>query len=411
MLWTLEKAYCRGYHYFMKPAVAFLPFPEPELLSGAGSVRKLPENVKAKGITNVFVVTDKGVVAAGLVQGLCKALKQAGISYTMYDDVQPNPTIQNVEDGRKLYVANGCEGIIAVGGGSPMDCAKIIGARVKNPGLSVRAMKGMFKLSVLKLPPIPWKLPPFFAVPTTAGTGSETTVAAVIADPSTHEKFAVVDLLLMPTVAVLDPEMTLGLPPHITAATGMDALTHAVEAYIGLHATKFTDENAEKATRLIFDNLEKVYANGADLERRNNMALASFYAGAAFTRASVGYVHAIAHNMGGMYGVPHGLANAIILPPVLEFCCAEAESRLAQLARAGGIGSASDSDATLSNRFIEKIKSMNHNMGIPTTIRELKESDIPLIAERAIREAHPVYPVPRLMTREECEELIRTLLP
>jgi alcohol dehydrogenase class IV len=264
-------------------------------------------------------------------------------------------------------------------------------------------MKGKFKVRK--------KLPPLFAVPTTAGTGSETTVAAVISDPEAHEKFGVADLKLVPIIAVLDPELMLGLPPHITSATGMDAFTHAIEAYIGWFGTKYTNENAERATKIIVEDLEKVYQDGSDLERRNNMALASFYGGSAFTRAYVGYVHAIAHNMGGLYGVPHGLANAIILPHVLRFCRAEAEHKLASLARAGGIGKASDSDEELSYRFIEKIESMNRNMNIPTTIKELQQKDIPLIAERALKEGNPDYPVPRLMNRKECEALVRKLLP
>jgi alcohol dehydrogenase class IV len=264
-------------------------------------------------------------------------------------------------------------------------------------------MRGLFKVRK--------ELPPLLAVPTTAGTGSETTGAAVISDPETHEKFAAADLKLVPPIAVLDPELMLGLPPHITSATGMDALTHAIEAYIGNQGTKFTNENAEKATRIIFENLEEVYRDGSNLEKRNNMALASFYAGAAFTRASVGYVHAIAHNMGGLYGVPHGLANAIILPHVLRFCRKEAEQKLARLARAGGIGKESDADEELSCRFIEKIEAMNRNMNIPSTIKELQEKDIPLIAERALEEGNPLYPVPRIMNREECETLVRQMLP
>jgi alcohol dehydrogenase class IV len=364
---------------------------------------RLPETIQSQGIDHVFVVTDKGLMAAGIVQRLLNALEENRISFTLYDEVQPNPTIQNVENGVKLYLANPCKGIVALGGGSPMDCAKLIGARVTNPKRSVHAMKGLFKVRK--------RLPPLFAVPTTAGTGSETTVAAVISDPETHEKFAAVDLKLVPLIAVLDPELMLGLPPHITAATGMDALTHAIEAYIGGYGTKFTNEHAEKATRIIFEDLEDVYKDGSSLEKRNNMALASFYAGSAFTRAYVGYVHGIAHNMGGLYGVPHGLANAIILPHVLRFCRQEAEEKLACLARAGGVGGESDSDEVLSYRFIEQIETMNRNMNIPTTIKELQEKDIPLIAERALKEANPDYPVPRIMNRRECEALVRKLLP
>lgn len=400
---TYQNLRYRTQHKVMKYAGMFLPFPVPDLLQGPGSVRKLAKRIQADGRRQVLVVTDNILMKLQLPEEFLKSLEESGVGYTVYSDVQPNPTIENVEDGVRAYRENKCDGIVAFGGGSPMDCAKIIGARVANWLIPVRWMKGNFKVVI---PP-----PRLYAIPTTAGTGSETTVAAVITDADTHEKFAINDLKLVPKVAVLDPELMVGLPPHITSTTGMDALTHAVEAYIGLNGNPFTDENAEKATRLIFDNLEIAYRNGSDLQARNNMALASFYAGSAFTRAYIGYVHAIAHNMGGLYGVPHGLANAIILPYVLEFCREEAGQKLAKLAVAGGIGKHGESVEVLSKRFIEKVKALNKNMEIPTFIKELKEKDIPLIAKRALDEAHPDYPVPRIMTREECEELIGMLLP
>ena len=191
----------------------------------------------------------------------------------------------------------------------------------------------------------------------------------------------------------------------------MDALTHAVEAYIGINGTAYTDEKSEACTRLVFDSLEKAYNDGTDIKARTDMALASFYGGAAFTRVYVGYVHAIAHNMGGLYGVPHGLANAIILPHVLEFSRQAAQVKLAALAVAGGIGTQDQSEEELSRLFIDKVKSLNEAMGIPSTIEQLKEEDIPLIAKRALEEAHPEYPVPRIMTLGECEGLVRGLLP
>ncbi|HMA85709.1 MAG TPA: iron-containing alcohol dehydrogenase [Desulfosalsimonadaceae bacterium] len=403
MIWTLKKKAYRAQHGVMKVVAGVFPFPVPALLTGPGSVGQLAENIKIRGLKHVLVVTDRILMDLKLPEGLLSALSENGVEYTIFDEVKPNPTIENVEEGRKLYKENKCDGIIGFGGGSPIDCAKIIGARISNPYLSVRRMKGMFRVFL--------PIPPFFAVPTTAGTGSETTIAAVITDADTHEKFAVNDFKLIPKIAVLDPELMAGLPPHITATTGMDALTHAVEAYIGVNGNKFTDENAEKATELIFENLETAYKDGSNLDARNNMALASFYAGTAFTRAYVGYVHAIAHNMGGLYGVAHGLANAIILPYVLEFCRKDAEQKLARLAIAGGIGTEEESAEALSHRFIEKIKTMNKDMGLPDDIKELKEEDIPLIAKRALDEAHPDYPVPRIMTRQECEDLIRKLLP
>jgi alcohol dehydrogenase class IV len=400
---TLKIGYFRVYQFAFKIAAQVLPFPEPELLTEPGSVRLLAEKIRAKGPRHVLVVTDRVLMDLKLPQGMLDSLEEHGVRYTVFDEVQPNPTIDNVEAGRQIYQERGCDGIVAFGGGSPIDCAKVIGARIANPYLSVRMMKGIFRVI--------FKIPPFFCVPTTAGTGSEITIAAVITDAETHEKFAVNDLRLLPEIAVLDPELTAGLPPHITSTTGMDALTHAVEAYIGLNGFAFTDESAEKATRLIFDNLEEAYENGSNLEARANMALASYHAGAAFTRAYVGYVHAIAHNMGGLYGVPHGLANAVILPYVLRFCRREAQSKLAALAVVGGIGQQGESEEALSYRFIEHVEGMNERMKIPTYIEELRASDIPLIAERALAEAHPDYPVPRIMTRQECEALVAQLLP
>lgn len=402
MIETLSRTFFRGYQAVFKVAIPLLPYPVPDLLTGPGSVQKLASVIEKQGLKQMLIVTDKGLTGIGLLDGLYESLKASGIGFVVFDDVQPNPSIQNIEDGFKLYRDNSCDSIIAFGGGSPMDCAKVIGARVVKPKKPVAKLRGKFK--ILK------SLPPLFAVPTTAGTGSETTVAAVISDPVEHEKFAILDLSLVPDYAVLDPELMVGLPPHITSTTGMDALTHAVEAYIGWQGTRFTNDNAEKATRLIFDNLEAVYKDGSDLEKRNNMALASYYAGTAFTRAQIGYVHAIAHNIGGLYGVPHGLANAVILPYVLEFSRDAAEKKLAALARAGGIGTAEESDEVLSFRFIEKIKSMNQNMEIPTGIKELQEKDIPLIVKRAFKEAHPDYPVPKFMNRKQCEELVRKLL-
>jgi alcohol dehydrogenase class IV len=368
----------------MKAVTAVMPLPVPELLTGRGSARTLPKSLKTRKIDNVLVVTDKGLTALGLAAGLYEALAENQIAHTVFDEVQPNPTIQDVENGLRVYVANQCQAIIAFGGGSPMDCAKVVAARFANPGRSVHQMRGMFKVRR--------KLPPLFAIPTTAGTGSETTVAALVSDPQTHEKFAIIDPALVPLVAVLDPELMLALPPPLTAATGMDALTHAVEAYIGLHGSRFTDQNAEKATRIIFGDLEDLYRDGSDPEKRMNMALASFYAGSAFTRASVGYVHALAHNMGGLYGVPHGMANAIILPHVLAFSRKEAEGKMARLARSAGLEENRSTDEELSFRFIERVKAMNQAMNIRRPSRA-SGRDIPLIAKRP-QGRQPFYPYP-----------------
>lgn len=388
----------RTYQTVYKGAMSFLNWDEPSLLKGEGAVKKLPALIKSKGIDNVLIVTDKGLMGLGLLNGMLEEMDKNGVKYTIYDGVQPNPTIDNIEEARRAYLKNGCKGIVAFGGGSPMDCAKAAGARVTNPNKSVVAMRGQLK--------IVHKLPPFFAVPTTAGTGSEVTLAAVVSNPETHEKNAINDPKLRPKYAVLDPELTLGLPPHITSTTGMDALTHAVEAYIGRSNVKSTEKYAEDATRLIFENLEKVYENGKDVEARENMLMASYWAGMAFTRAYVGYVHAIAHNLGGVYGTPHGLANAVILPYVLEYFGESAYERLARLADVAGITEAGMSDEEKAKLFIKKIKEMNENMNIPEHFEFIEDKDIPLIVERALKEANPLYPVPKIMDEKDCREVI-----
>ncbi len=398
----MYEAYCRAYQATFRLAVNVLDWSEPKLIKGEGAVKKLPAKIKELGYTNVLVVTDKGLMGLHLLDGMFEELKKEGIAYVVYDGVQPNPTIDNIEEARNLYLGNGCQAIIAFGGGSPMDCAKACGARIARPNTEIPKMRGQLK--VLK------KIPPLFAVPTTAGTGSECTIAAVVSNPKTHEKNAINDPVLRPKYAVLDPALTVGLPPHITSTTGMDALTHAVEAYIGQSNTDDTEEKALLATRLIFDNLEKVYANGKDMEARENMLFASYSAGVAFTRAYVGYVHAIAHNLGGMYGIPHGLANAVILPYVLDYFGEAAYDRLADLAEAAGLDCDDKSDEEKAKMFIAEIRRMNKAMNIPEKFDQIKEEDISLIADRALLEGNPLYPVPKIMDKAECVAVIRQLM-
>lgn len=395
----LKNAFCRVYQKTFKMVMPVFNWDEPELLKGPGAIKDLPALVKSKGVSNVLVVTDKGLMSLNLLDSLFENLEKQNIKYTVYDGVQPNPSIENIEEGRRIYLKNGCEGIIAFGGGSPMDCAKVVGARIANPNKTVSQMRGLLK--------VVHKIPPFFAVPTTAGTGSETTLAAVVSNMQTHEKYAINDPHLRPKYAVLDPELTTGLPKKITSTTGMDALTHAVEAYIGQSGVKSTNDYAERATKLIFENLEKAYEDGKDIEARENMLVASFYAGMAFTRAYVGYVHAIAHNLGGLYGTPHGLANAVILPHVLEYYGEVAYSKLADLAEIVGIDGADDKEKA--EKFIEEIKRMNKAMDIPEHFDFIKDEDIPTIVERALKEGNPLYPVPKIMDEEDCAMVIRTI--
>lgn len=402
VLKTIQNVPYRSSQLVMKQVAQVLPLPIPPVLQGPGMVRRFPEIIAISGVNKVLVVTDKPLYKMGLLDSFLCALETNGIDAIVFDKVQPNPTFENVEDGLALYYSSNCQGVVAFGGGSPIDCAKIIAAKVTNRK-SIEKMRGLFKLTR--------RLPPFFAIPTTAGTGSEATICAVITDLKNHEKFVISDPKLVPLATVFDPELSVGLPPSLTATTGMDALTHAVEAYIGKYDTAFVKEKALNATEIIINNLEDTYHNGQDLELRLKMAQASFDAGLAFTRAYVGYVHAIAHAMGGFYGVPHGLANAIILPYILEFSKKAAEKKLAELAFYAGLGEAMYDDETLAELFIEKIKSMNLHMGIPTTIYALKEKDIPELAKRILKEGNPTYPVPRIMNYQECCDILRQLCP
>lgn len=395
-MWTLKKIWYRIFQFFFTRVQYLMPWRQPEVLEGPGAIKKLPAFVRSKGIHKVLIVTDKVLNKIGLLNPLYDACKEAGLDYVVFDGAEPNPSLENIEDARKMYADNGCQGFIAFGGGSSMDCAKAAGARIARPHKSVNQMGGT--LRVLK------KIPPFFAVPTTAGTGSETTLAAIVTDRATHHKYAIQDFALIPNYAVLDPELTLGLPPHITSTTGMDALTHAVEAYTNILAPKYTDRLAEKAVRLIFDNLETAYKDGSNLEARQNMLKASFYGGAAFTRACVGYVHAIAHTLGGLYGTPHGLANAVILPYVMEDFGPAVYNKLARLADIVGIQGRDDEEKA--KAFIAEIRRMNKDMQIIDKFDFIDDGDIPQMIRWAMKEANPIYPVPVLWHEEEFQKTI-----
>jgi alcohol dehydrogenase class IV len=385
----------------LKGATKLLTFRNPELFTGPGSSLLLCAHIARSGVRNLLIVTDAMLVKLGLLTPITDELRRLGVGFSIYDGVLPNPTIDQIEAGLALLKAQGCTAILAVGGGSSIDTAKVIAARARNPLLKIVHMAGL--LRVIRKPL------PLYAVPTTAGTGAEVTIAAVVSDPSTTRKFAIMDPKLIPLGAALDANLMLGLPPAITAATGMDALTHAVEAYLSRNRTAMTDHEAIEATRLIMANLPLVFRDGSDLEARQRMALASFKAGVAFTTAGVGYVHAIAHNFGAHYHLPHGLANAIVLPRVLEYSKPACIARLAELARASGL--TGDSDAALAEDFIEHVRALNAQFGIPTQVDKLREEDIPVIATKAMREAHWTYAVPRYMDRAACEGLLREMLP
>ena len=400
-MWALKAAYYRVFQFVFNFGARCLPWRKAERVEGAGAVKRIPDLLRAQGAARPMVVTDPGLVAAGVAPAICRALEEAGVPYSLYDQVAPNPTVKLVEAIYAQYQREGCDSFVAIGGGSSMDAAKAAAARVVRPKKSVVQLGGLLRVRR--------RMPTFVAVPTTAGTGSETTIAALITDEATHHKAAIMDLCLIPRYAVLDPELTLGLPPHITAATGMDALTHAVEAYLcWTYNTRESIRCALEAVPLIFANLEKVYADGTDLQGRMNLLRASYLAGFAFTRAGVGNVHAIAHTLGGLYNTPHGLANAVILPVVLEDYGQKVWPKLARLAELAGVRTQGTTEEK-ARAFIQAIRDMNRRMGIPEGFDFIQDKDIGQMVAWAGAEANPIYPVPVLYSPKRFRAVIEKI--
>ena len=390
----IKKTYCRIFQICFRAALPLLPYTEPKILEG---MDKIPKVLEKFNFNKALVVTDKGITEVGLGKQLTDILDKADISYEYYDNTVANPTVSNVEEAKDMYIEGGCQAIIALGGGSSMDCAKAAGARVAKPNQPVSKMKGILKIHK--------KIPLLLAIPTTAGTGSETTLAAVITDEETHHKYPINDFPLIPKYAVLDYKVTTSLPQNLTATTGMDALTHAVEAYIGRSTTRYTRKKAVRAVKLIGKNLKRAYDDGNDAKARTNMLKASYCAGVAFTQSYVGYVHGVAHSLGGQYGVPHGLANAVILPYVLEMYGEACYKKLAKLAVKANIIEDKQNEEETAKAFIQWIKDMNQSMNIPDYIEGIEEKDIPKMAKHADKESNPLYPVPKLMNAKELEEI------
>lgn len=485
-MFLVKAVYCRMVQKVFRAAMPFLPYREPKLLH---SCKELCSVLEREQVKSVLLVTDQGIVKNGLIRPLEEVLKKQGVAYTVYDKTQPNPTVENVEEARKLYLEKHCEGLLVVGGGSSMDCAKAVGARIVYPKRTLGSMKGILRV---------WrKLPTLIAVPTTAGTGSEATLAAVITDPGTRRKYALMSFPLIPHYAVLDPSLTYSLPAHLTASTGMDALTHAIEAYIGRSATKETRKLALEAVRLIFgpcavsetrsgeetqdrkvrsgeeaqdrkarsgeeaQNREEVRSgeeaqnreearsgeevqsreevqsgeelrsrkaqsreeaksgneavkkvrtieaaciDGRNRRARERMLLAAYKAGIAFSKSYVGYIHALAHALGGTYGTPHGLANAVLMPYVLESYGASVYKSLHEIGTAAGVCKKEDSDENGAKAMIAEIRRLNKSMGLPDKLAGIRREDIPRMAAHAEKEANPLYPVPKLLTAKELEQ-------
>ncbi|MCB1702257.1 MAG: iron-containing alcohol dehydrogenase [Pseudomonadales bacterium] len=356
---------------------------------GRGSSRELCNHILRTGARKVLIVTDKPLRELGVVDQAIAALLASDVEVSFYDGVLPDPTFDQVAQGVRVARATGAEVILAIGGGSSIDAAKIIAASAT----STESPKdwvgfGKVKHEILKL----------YVMPTTSGTGSEATIGAVISDSGTHLKSIISGATLLPRATALDPDLMVGLPPHITAATGMDALTHAIEAYIGVWERGTRLEDARIGVKLVFDNLAAAYRDGSNLEARAGMAMGAYYAGLAINQVNVGNVHAIAHQLGGKYGIPHGLANALVLPHVLEFCHDEAKPRLAELAVLTGLGASGENESQLAHKFTQAVKDLRTEVGIPDHSGKLQPQDFDAIAELAMAEGDG-YPVPRLLDK------------
>lgn len=389
-----KKAYCRVFQGVFRIALPILPYRQPKILKENKDVVSI---LKQKSIQKVLLVTDKSIRGLGLTKSLEDELIEGELQIFVYDDVVPNPTTDNVAEALKIFKENNCQAIIAFGGGSVMDCAKAAGALAVYPKKTLGDLKGVLKVRR--------KIPFLIAVPTTAGTGSETTLAAVITDSQTRHKYAINSFPLIPSVALLDAKLTVGLPKHITSTTGMDALTHAIEAYIGRSSTKETRKYALLAIKDILTYLPVAYNDGKNLEAREKLLIAAYNAGVAFTQSYVGYVHAIAHSLGGKYNIAHGYANAVILPYVLKAFGRKIYKKLWKIGLFAGLFDKNTSKEDGAKILIEKIEEMNSQMNIPSKIKEIKNEDIAQLAKIAEKEANPLYPVPVLFTAKQLEKI------
>lgn len=389
-----KSVYCRATQLLLRLVLSVLPHREPKIMN---SYLKLGDLIRKRNIKSAFIVTDMGVVNNNLLVPVEKILLKNGVAYEVYDKTVTNPTVFNVEEAFEIYRKNNYDALIAIGGGSSIDCAKALGARIVYPNKTVAQLKGM--LRILR------SLPLFIAIPTTAGTGSETTPVAVITATEECRKYILISFSLIPNYAVIDATFTYSLPKDITFYTGMDTLTHAVEAYIGCYTTKESRNLAVDAIKLVFKNIKVACTNGYNYTARKNMLHASYEAGLAFSKSCVGYIHAVSHQISGRYGIHHGLANAIIMPYVLNFYGKKINKKLSKLSLELGLSNKNDTHKIRAEKFICAIKNLNSEMCIPNKIACIKREDIDIMAKYAEKEANPFYPVPKLMTLEELKSL------
>jgi len=387
----------RGYITGLKAVSYLLNIPKPTIFMSKGASIRLCESVSQFGLRRLLIVTDQALYDMGLLNDILASFDEAGMAYSLFTEVEPDPTFSVVEGGLRQYRRDNCDSVMAIGGGSSIDAAKVVALAATNevePIDLVGILKG-------KKPSAP-----FFAIPTTAGTGSEATIGAVISDPLSHKKELVIDTKLVPLMAALDPDLMKKLPSHITAATGMDALTHLIEAYLSGMANEESDYYARSGIKMIFDNLPKACKPNSILKAREKMALASYYGGLTINIAGLGYVHAFAHQIGAKYRIPHGESNAKVLPHVLEFNKLAATERMADIARFLGLEQNAESDLELAERLIVSVEDLIASIGIKPVIPALKESDFMSIISAAFKEANSTYAVAKYMSHEEAEALL-----
>lgn len=365
------------------PGATYLAF------AGSGSSAQLCAHIRRSGFKRVLVVTDKMLRELGIVDKALDGFSGTDIEIAFYDGVEPDPTFDQVAAGLAELKKHRSDVVLAIGGGSSIDCAKLIAARAtSNEDPRNWVGFGKVKHDVL----------PLFAIPTTAGTGSEATIGAVISDPVSHEKAVISGPGLGMGATALDPDLQLGMPPAITAATGMDALTHAVETHICRWDRGTSKDHAQRAIRIIFDNLKLAYDHGDNAEARESMALASYYAGIAINQVNVGSVHAIAHQLGGKYHIPHGLANAMVLPHVLDYCVEEAQAPLAELAQLIGVAASGQSVRDQAQAFIDAVVKLRDDVGIPATSEKIKAEDFDYLVDLAVNEGTGYFP-PKMLDK------------
>ncbi|CAM3172074.1 iron-containing alcohol dehydrogenase [Vibrio rarus] len=383
-----------------KPFLKALPIPIPKLIVGYTAAKQVGELCREFHIECPLLVTDKTLTSLGIVEPILCTLQRDDLAYHLFDDIEPDPKFETVRRGVQQFIRHQCDGIIALGGGSVIDCAKAISASAKT-NKDIRNILGLFRVHR--------PIYPIIAIPTTAGTGSEVTVASVISDVSARKKRAITDPFIVPKAAVLDATLMVGLPPTLTAETGADALTHAIESYLSGYANQDTRRYSIRAIERVFKWLPIAVEDGDNLLARQEMALASYEAGFAFTRTYIGYVHAIAHQLGAFYHIPHGRANGIVLPSVLRFTALGNMRVIAQLASESGLV-AQDTDKIMGYEFIAMVEQLLLQIAIPQQVDELKGGDIPHIAKQAMKEAFAEYPVPVEMSCEQCQDILKTLL-